>query len=150
MSIADRFYRSLYVTLGIACGCLGYAEWPFLPEIAVLAALVGVLLVMAYRAEGRWSLTIRSANYLGLAIMLGAVGYVAFQFVRPPGTSLIDNLPWPTSLLPFLGPLLMVLVPAKLFRPKHVGDIWSLHGIGLIAVALGCALAGDSFFGVLL
>jgi protein-glutamine gamma-glutamyltransferase len=150
MPIAARFYRSLYVTLGLACACLGYSELAFLPEMAVFAAVVGVLLVVAYRAEGRWSLTIRSANYVGIAITLGAVAYVAFQFVRPVGTSLIDTLPWPTSLLPFLGPLLMVLVPAKLFRPKHVGDFWSLHGIGLIAVALGCALAGDPMFGFLL
>src|SRR5262249_25672956 len=108
------------------------------------------LLILAYRLEGRWALTIRGANLLGFAIALGAFGYVAFQWFRPIGSSLIDTLPWPTSLLPYLGPLLMVLIPAKLFRPKHIGDIWSLHGIGLIAVALGCALAGDPFFGVLL
>lgn len=150
MSISARFYRSLYLTLGMACACLGYAEWTFLPEIAVFAAIVGVMLALGYWAEGRWSLSIPAANALGGIIALGAIGYVAAQFFRPFGASLIDTLPWPTSLLPYLGPLLMVLIPAKLFRPKHIGDIWSLHGVGLITVALGCALAGDSLFGVLL
>ena len=44
----------------------------------------------------------------------------------------------------------MILVPAKLFRPKHDGDFWGLHGIGLIAVSLGCALNGDLPFGAML
>ena len=148
--IAARFYRSFYLTLGFACACLGYAELVFLPEMAVLAGIVGICLFIAYRVEGRWSLTIRGANILGFIITLIASAYIAYQFVRPLGTSLIDTLPWPTSLLPYLGPLLMVLIPAKLFRPKHIGDIWSLQGIGLIAVALGCALAGDPPFGMLL
>jgi hypothetical protein len=150
MSIAARFYRSLYVMLGLSCASLGYAELTFLPEITIFAGVVGVLLVVGYWTEGRWSLSIRAANALGGVIALGAVGYVAWQFFQPYGTSLIDTLPWPTSLLPYLGPLLMVLIPAKLFRPKHIGDLWSLFGIGLITVSLGCALAGDSLFGLLL
>lgn len=147
MPIAARFYRSVYVTLGFACACLAYAEFVFLPEVVVFALAVGCLLVVAYRVEGKWSLSLRGANVLGAVIALGACLYVAVQFNRPVDTSF---LPWPTSLLPYLGPLLMVLVPAKLFRPKHIGDYWGLHGIGLIAVALGCALAGDIVFGTLM
>ena len=143
MQIGTRFYRSLYVTLGLACACLGYAELAFLPEMSAFAALVGVLLVVAYRLEGRWSLTIPAANALGGVIAAGAVAWVAYQFFRPWGGTLLDALPWPTSLLPYLGPLLMILIPAKLFRPKHVGDLWGMHLIGLMAVALGCAMAGD-------
>jgi hypothetical protein len=140
----------MYVTLGLACACLGYAEQSFLPEMTVFAGVVGVLLIAAYQTEGRWALSIRAANYLGGAIAAAAAGWVAWQFFRPWGGTLLDQLPWPTSLLPYLGPLLMILIPAKLFRPKHNGDFWALQGIGLIAVALGCALAGDPPFGVLL
>jgi transglutaminase-like putative cysteine protease len=150
MQIGTRFYRSMYVTLGLACACLGYAELPFLPEMSAFAALVGVLLVVAYRLEGRWALSIPAANVLGGVIAAGAVAWVAYQFFRPWGVTLLDQLPWPTSLLPYLGPLLMILVPAKLFRPKHTGDFWGLQGVGLIAVALGCAMAGDVLFGLML
>ena len=58
--IARRFHRSMYITLGLACACLGYAELEFLPEISGLAVVVLVLLGVAYRVEGRWSLSIRA------------------------------------------------------------------------------------------
>src|SRR5439155_20806279 len=64
--------------------------------------------------------------------------------------ALIDQLPSATWMLPYLGPLLMILIPAKLFRPKDDGDFWWLQLIGLIAVSLGCALTGDPLFGILL
>jgi hypothetical protein len=150
MFVRLNFYRSVYLTLGMACACLGYAELSFLPEISFLSGVVALLLLVAYRLEGRWALSLRAANFLGGVIGVGAIGWVAYQFVRPWGGTLLDQLPWPTSLLPYLGPLLMILIPAKLFRPKHDGDVWGLHGIGLIAVALGCALAGDPIFGGLL
>jgi transglutaminase-like putative cysteine protease len=150
MFVRRNFYRSVYLTLGVACACLGYAELSFLPEISFLSGVVACLLLVAYRLEGRWALSLRAANFLGGLIGIGAMVWVAYQFVRPWGGTLLDQLPWPTSLLPYLGPLLMILIPAKLFRPKHDGDIWGLHGIGLIAVALGCALAGDPIFGALL
>ena len=56
MQIEKRFHRSLYVTLGLACTCLGYAELPYLPEISAFAGIVGLLLIVAYRVEGRWAL----------------------------------------------------------------------------------------------
>lgn len=149
MPVEKRFHRSLYVTLGLACACLGYAELPYLPEISAFAGVVGLLLIVAYRVEGRWALSIPAANLLGGGIAAFAAFWVLYQFLRPFGT-LLDMLPWPTSLLPYLGPVLMILIPAKLFRPKHTGDLWSMHGIGLMAVALGCAMAGDILFGGLL
>ncbi len=150
MAVTTRFNRSLYVTLGLACACLGYAELVFLPEMSVYTAIVGLLLAVAYAMEGRWALNIRAANILGGVIAVGAVGWIASQFFRPWGRTLLDELPWPSSLLPYLGPLLMILIPAKLFRPKHHGDYWSLQGIGLMAVALGSAMAGDLIFGALM
>ncbi len=144
-----RFHRSMYITLGLACACLGYAESQFLPEINVFVAVVGVLLAVAYALEGRWALSIKAANVLGCVIGAIAAVWVTYQLVRPYG-ALIDQLPSPTWLLPYLGPLLMILIPAKLFRPKHIGDFWALQGIGLIAVSLACALTADPLFGALL
>src|SRR3954469_7673868 len=110
-AITTRFHRSMCITLGVACACLGYAELAFLPEMSVFAVIVGVLLIVAYYQEGRWALTIRAANILGCAIAALAAVWVGYQVVQPSGT--ISDLPWPTGLLPFLGPLLMILIPAK-------------------------------------
>jgi hypothetical protein len=147
--IAKRFYRSMYVTLGLACACLGYAELEFLPEMSVVAVVAGASLVVAYQVEGRWSLSLRAANVLGGVIGVIAIIWIAYQFSRADGM-LMEQLPSPTWVLPYLGPLLMILIPAKLFRPKHNGDFWGLQAIGLIAVALGCALSGDVLFALLL
>src|SRR5262249_3589140 len=98
MHIAQRFHRSMYITLGLACACLGSWELAFRPEMSGFAAFVGALLVVAYRVEGRWSLSIPAANVLGVAIAAAAAGWVTYQFFRPWGGTLLDHLPWPTSL----------------------------------------------------
>src|SRR5205814_2468445 len=64
--------------------------------------------------------------------------------------SLIYTFPWTASLLPCLGPLLLVLIPAKLSRPTHVGDWWAMQGIGLVAIGLASAMAEDEVLGILL
>src|SRR5207245_2015460 len=99
--------------------------------------------------EGRWALSIRAANAVGAGIGILVLGWIAYQFLRP-WESPIDNLPWPTSLLPYLGPPVLILIPSKLLRPKHHGDYWGFIGIGLMAVALACSLAADGLFGLLL
>ena len=68
-----------------------------------------------------------------------------FQIVRPP-TGLTDILPWPASALPYLAAVLMILIPAKMYRPKHSGDYWAMHGLALLAMAMACALAQDGTF----
>jgi len=148
MQLNFAFRLSLYTTLALASLCLGYAELPFLPEMSLLSLLVLMLLVVAYFFEGKWSLSIPAANVAGgvIAALLGA--WFAYQFLRPSG-SLLETLPWPTSLLPFLGPVMMVVMTAKMFRPKHIGDFWAMQGIGLTLVALGCALATDAVFAIL-
>jgi protein-glutamine gamma-glutamyltransferase len=137
-----RFHRSLYVSLALACACLAYAEWPFLPEIAWLSIFVGLALLAAYRLEGRWSLSLGAANVVGGIIAVAILAWVLYQIVHPTG-SLLRLLPWPSSLLPYLGPLVLVVIPAKLFRPKHAGDYWGLQFAGLMGVGLACALGGD-------
>jgi transglutaminase-like putative cysteine protease len=148
MPLLRSFRLSTYLTLGVACLCLGYAEGSLLPECPFITAAVLVILAVAYRLEGRWALSLRAANLVGAALALALVAWLAYQFVRPPTD--LSGLPFPTSLLPYLGPVLLILIPAKLFRPKHVGDFWAMQGVGLLAVALGCALANDMLFGVLL
>src|SRR5580704_11294680 len=143
------FRMSTYATLALACLCLGYAEGDLLPEAPFITGIVIVMIALAYRAEGRWSLSLQSANAVGGALLALVSGWIMFQFVRAP-TGLAEMLPFPANLLPYLGPVLMILVPAKLFRPKHVGDYWAMQGIGLLAVTLGCAMANDFLFGLLL
>jgi transglutaminase-like putative cysteine protease len=148
MPLEFAFRLSLYLTLGFACACLGYAELAFLPELSVLAGLVALLLVGAFFAEGRWELSIPAANVLGVIIFALAGIWVGSQLMRPG--SLLETLPFPSGVLPYLGPVLMILIPAKLLRHKDTGDYWGLLGVGLAAVALGCALAFDVLFGLLL
>src|SRR5918994_407250 len=105
-------------------------------------------LALSCRTGRRYELDLHAANRVGLVIGLLAAGWLAYQFVNKD--SLIYTLPWPASLLPYLGPLLMVLMPAKLFRPKHVGDWWAMQGIALAGVGLASSMAEDEVFGVLL
>jgi hypothetical protein len=142
------FRLSTYLTLGLSCLCLGYSEWDLLPEAAVFAALVLVLLGVSFWAGRGYELSLESANRVGLVIGVLAAGWLAYQFINK--NSLIYTLPWPASLLPYLGPLLMVLMPAKLFRPKHVGDWWAMQGIALAGVGLASSMAEDEVFAALL
>ena len=143
------FRLTTHVALGLACVCLGYAEWDLLPEVTGFTAAVIVLLVVSYVSGGRYELNLTQANRVGLGIGLIAALWVGWQIVRPTG-GLVYKLPWPAGLLPYLGPLIMVLIPAKLFRPKHVDDWWAMHGIGMAAVSLASVMSEDATFGVLL
>lgn len=143
------FRLSTYLTLGLACVCISYSEWDLLPEVTLFTVGVIILLLISFLTEDRFELNIKQANRIGFFIGLLTMAWLGWQFVRPSG-GLMYVLPWPTSLLPYLGPLLMVLMPAKLFRPKHRGDWWAMHGIALVAVGLACAITDDVFFGVLL
>jgi transglutaminase-like putative cysteine protease len=146
----DRlFLISTYLTVALACLCLAYAEFGLMPEIVFVAGMAQVLLLAAFLAEGKWSLSNRSANILG-GIVAGLAGiWMAFRMMGPTG-GYLQTIPWPASMLPFLGPMLMLLLPAKLLRPKTNADYWALHGIGLVCVGLGCVMADDSTFGLLL
>src|SRR6516225_8553512 len=81
--LARRFYRSIYLTLGLACICLGYAELEFMPAISAFAVLVLGLLIVAYRLEGRWSLSLGLADLLGGVVGLVAIVWVASECPRP-------------------------------------------------------------------
>ncbi|MFO0852156.1 MAG: transglutaminase domain-containing protein [Gemmataceae bacterium] len=142
------FRLATHLALALACVCLGYAEWDLLKEGSILAGLVVVLLGVSLWAEGRYVLDLGAANRVGFAIGVVAVVWLGYQFLNR--NSLIYTFPWPASLLPYLGPVLMVLMPAKLFRPKHVGDWWAMQGIALAGAGLAASMAEDELFGVLL
>ena len=145
MNPVRPFLNSLYLSLAVALTAVGIAGGDLLPEIPFITGFCLLLLAAAYWGEGRWELSLRDANLVGLFLgaLLGLWGI--FQAVRPP-TGLADLLPWPASALPYLAPVLMLLIPAKLFRPKHVGDYWAMQGLGLMAMALACAMASDGAF----
>jgi hypothetical protein len=148
MKLETGFRLSTYLTVVVASGCLAYAEEPYLPGIAFFALPLAAFLVLAYLLEGRWSLSAQGANGLGLLISVGWVAWVIFfsdEFEDPLGRP-----PWPAVFLPYLGPLLMVLLLVKLFRPKGIKDYWYIHAIGLIEIAVACVLVVEPYFGTML
>src|SRR5579871_4363930 len=140
------FLLSSYITLTVACACLVWSEIGVLNEIIVFAVVVGALIIASYFMEGRWTMSARAANRLGVVIGLFAMFSVARQMIYPPTEGPLTLMPWPTSMVPLLGPLLLVLLSVKLLRPKSIGDHWWLQVIGLVCVSLGCTLADDGVF----
>src|SRR4051794_27158895 len=100
---------SYYVTLVLACLCLGYAELPFLSWTMLLIVPVLGLMWLAWRVEGRWTLSSQMANVLAVLIAIGTVAWISFNLTRARAEMLAGGIPWPAGLLPFLGPPLMVL-----------------------------------------
>jgi transglutaminase-like putative cysteine protease len=145
----DRWFRlSNYVTLGLSCAALVFAEAAYLPDLSVCLAPVLVLLVLAWWVEGRWVLPAWGANVLGILIAAGGAAWLT--------THLSDRESWQSkvplylALVPYTGPLLMAALLVKLFRPRRRGEFWLLQGLGLMQVSLGCVLAGGPEFGALL
>lgn len=149
MKLLHSFRLSLYLMLGVATAALGSASDFFLPEIPYITVFCLLLLAAAYWFEDRYELSLNSANVVGGVLSAILIFWIGFQFIRP-GINLLDTLPFPASLLPYLGPALMLLIPSKMFRPKHVGDYWAMYGLGLISVALACTMASDTNFALFL
>jgi hypothetical protein len=139
------FRFSLYLTLGLACVCVGYAEHDIFPEVPYLAGLVVVALVVLYRLEGRYELlTIPEANRLGLLIGISNLIWAAYRLVWEVRRETSESSDVQLVLVAVVGPLLITSVVAKLARrEKHLGDYWGFHAAGLAAVALSGALAED-------
>ena len=145
------FRIATYYTLLMACLALGYSEWDLVPESIAFTAVVVISLIVSFFLEGKFALGLGKANLLGLGIGAVAVVWLAVKLTKlmQPANSALANLSWPASLLPYMGPLVMILIPAKLFRPKHVGDWWTMQGIGLVTVVLASSMTDDPFFIVL-
>jgi transglutaminase-like putative cysteine protease len=143
------FRFATYLTLLLSCICAGYAEWEYLKEVSFFTGIVAVLMAVAFVFDQRGrTVSLQNANILGGGILLLTVLW--FELHRRNPDSPMNSLPWPASALPYLVALLMVLVPAKLIRPKHVGDWWALQGLGLSMVAVGGAMTDDGQYMVLL
>jgi hypothetical protein len=118
--------------------------------------LLGAVLVTAFFLEGRWALPVYAANLLGVAIAVGAGLWVAYRLlILKSADDPLLVAPWPAAFLPYLGPLMMVLMVAKLIRPKQHSDYWVLQVVALLQIALACAMANDPadsdlIFGLLL
>ena len=142
------FRIATYSTLLLASVALGYSEYDLVPESIAFMAVVVLSLIASFLLEGRLALGLGKANLLGLVIGIVAIGWLALKFSQPTSSALV-HLAWPANLLPYIGPVVMILIPAKLFRPKHVGDWWTMHGIALAAVVLSTSMSDDPFFLVL-
>ncbi len=141
----DFWFRlSTYLTLTAACGCLAYAEWELLPEVSAFAGVVVLFLIASFFAGRRFELGLGKANLLGLVIGIAAALWVVYHIARSGGDGPLAKIGMPTALLPVIAPVLMVLIPAKLLRPKHVGDWWAMHGVAVAAVGLAAAIEDDA------
>src|SRR5436309_2992892 len=116
-----HFRLSTCITLVLACAGLGYSEWDLVAGVSVFTFLVIGLIVAAFVCDRRINLSLQLANLLGLGIAVAAVVWLVVQVGSEPDgyTSLLIQ---PGLMLPYVGPFLMALIPAKLFRPKHIGD----------------------------
>ena len=146
MRLDSAFRLSSYLTLGMACACLGYAAQPFLPEVAYLIVPVTALLLVAYFVEGRWSMTDLVTNLVATPIIAAGVGIWAAYRLTEPAHGPAEGM----VFLVLMGSFLTILMLAKLFRPKRDRDFWFLHFTAFIAVAISCALDSDLVFGFLL
>jgi hypothetical protein len=144
-----RWFRLLeYLTLGLACCCLIYAETVFLPGLEWGVPVAAAVLLLAWLLEGRWLLPAWGANLLAVAIVAAIGAWMAVQL--RDHESLLYNAPMPAGLVPPLGPVLTALLLVRLFRPRGPGDFWLLQGMGLLQVALACVLGTGAELGVLL
>jgi hypothetical protein len=147
MRLETVFRVSVYATIALATLCLAITAESYLPGMNYFLVLFQVLLVLSFMTEGRWALTLAASNVLGLLIAAGSGIWIAVSLLAP-SNPWIDNAPYPVAVLPLGGPVLMLVLLAKLFRPKQSADYWWLHLIALMEVALGCILAFDLEFGL--
>jgi transglutaminase-like putative cysteine protease len=144
----DFWFRLLnHATLAMAGVCLVHGEAYFLPLLPFCLLLYLALLVAAFRAEGRWALSDRWANFWGVLIVVGIVLWVRYQ---PGGPGVLHDVEGWVLVVPYFGPFLMALLAVQLFRARGPRDFWYLQGMGLVQVALGCVLASSPLFGLLM
>src|SRR5262249_24512353 len=97
-----------------------------------------VLVVLAWRLQGRWALPNWGANVLGVLV----AGLAGWWMVARLGAEdeWAHEIPLAAALVPLLGPVVMALCAIRLFRPRPPEDFWTLQVLGVMQVALGCVL----------
>jgi hypothetical protein len=150
MRLEWAFRVSGYLTLALACACLGLATSQLIPGIQMLALPLLIVLVALCCLEGRVALPEWAANLLAFVIALGGAAWIGWRLFGRVNDSGLADVPLPAALLPFLGPLLVTLMLVKLLRPKQPVDHWVMQGLGLILVALSCVLGSEPASGILL
>ena len=85
----------------------------------------------------------------GIVLAAAALAWFVFQIMEDSDTAQMPFF-WASALVPHLGPLLMLLVLVKSFRPKGPRDCRILQGIALAEVCLACVLGVGPILGVLL
>lgn len=146
MSLDRWFHLLQYVTMGLSCTALVFAEEPFLPELQVCLAPVLALLLLAWWVEGRWALPNWGANLLGG--LIGAAGVFWLVKQLSDNEFVLAHLPLHLALLPYMGPLAMATLLVKVFRRRDAGHFWHVQIWALAQISLGCVLDGGPDFGV--
>lgn len=143
-TISGRQILSLYITLLLSVGCLGYSELgQELRETPFLYSFMFIAIGVAYWSEGKHSLSIAASNSLAVGLILAGLGWIALkmqthQSPLDAGNSLVR------TVVSYTGPVLCALLLAKLFRPKNATDQWLLQLLGLVQVILASVLAMSS------
>ncbi|GEM_PF-4234355 len=148
MRLEALFHFSFYCTLALAAACLTLPSTFFLGWMPFFLAAAFGFFFLAWRYEGAWELSETAANQIGIFIAIGAAVWILFQVPRSVEQLANGGVNWPAGLLPHLGPLLVILLIVKLFRPKRLPDYWVIQTMGLMMVALAAVLADDRLFGL--
>ena len=148
MFLDHGFRLAGYLTLGLSCSALVFAETPFLPDLPICLPPVLALLLLAWWVEGRWRLPNWGANILGFFIAAGGIAWLVRQLAETD--SLLTRIPLHLALLPYMGPLLLAALLVKVFGSHNASDFWRLQGLGLMQIGLGCVLDGGPVFGSLM
>ncbi len=146
MPTDTTFRLSTYLTLALACVCVGYAESEPLWEVPLFTLAAVAMMIALYRGETRYEyLSIPAANRLGVVIGLVYLAWASIRVVSGLRKDTFARLEIQALIVMLLGPLLIMLIPAKLARrDKHVGDYWGLHAAGLAAAGLSGAIAENT------
>ena len=135
---------SLYITLLLSVGCLGYSELgQELRETPFLYSFMFIAIGVAYWAEGKHSLSIVASNALAVGLILAGFGWIVIK-MQTHQSSLDAGNNLVRTIVSYTGPVLCALLLAKLFRPKSASDHWLLQLLGLVQVILASVLAMSS------
>ncbi|MFO0876046.1 MAG: transglutaminaseTgpA domain-containing protein [Gemmataceae bacterium] len=150
MTLPHQASLFTHLTLALSGTALAVAELDFLPEIPYLLVVYLSLLLLSWQTSGRWVLPTWGANLLGLAIAGGASTWIAMRLNDPEVSNLLRDVPIAVAIVPYFGPILLLLLLVRLYQPRAAHDFAVLQGLGLLQAALGCVLGSGTLFGGLL